>query len=95
VFFFRVCEGEWLRESDIDAALAEVFAHPFEVFAAFESGPRYTAVFEAKDRPIVGAAAAVVLEEGRIVELWRICGTGEAGDGLIPPGQTDFLIEPD
>jgi hypothetical protein len=94
VFRFRVCEPEWLRESEIDATFTQVFAHPFSRFAAFNQDGRRVAILEATDHPIVGGAVAVVLDSGRLVELWRVCGAGDGGSALIPSGQRDFLLPP-
>ena len=94
VFPFIACEPEWLRETEIDGVLAEVLAHPFERFAAFEIDQRFVAVFQATDQPVVGAGVAMVIEDGRIVELRRTCGAGDTAKALIPAGQTDFILPP-
>lgn len=96
VFAFTVCEPEWLREEQILPNLEDVFAYTFKRYAAYEEDGNYVAIFEAEEEPVVGAAVAVTftMDGGRIVKISRICGAGEGGEGLIPPGQTQFLLDP-
>lgn len=96
VFAFSVCEPEWLREEQITPNLEEVLSYTFMRYAAYEEDENYVAVFEAEEEPIVGAAVAVsfTMDGGRIVKIWRICGAGEGGEGLIPPGRSEFLLDP-
>lgn len=94
VFAFSVCEPEWLREEQIRPNLEAAFSYTFRRYAAYEEDGQYVAIFEAEEMPIVGAAVAITLDGGRIVKISRICGAGEGGEGLIPRGRTEFLLDP-
>jgi hypothetical protein len=96
VFAFSVCEPEWLREEQITPNLEQAFSYTFRRYAAYEEDGNYVAVFEAEEEPVVGAAVAVtvIMDSGRIVKISRICGAGEGGEGLIPQGRSEFLLDP-
>lgn len=95
VFEYLACEREWVRTEDLEAMLEATLSHPLSLYAAFTSTRGYEAVFEATDKPVVGAGVLFVVRDGRVVAMQRTCGAGDTAAALIPAGRTDFLVAPD
>jgi hypothetical protein len=97
------CAPDWVPSDRLDAELTQVVATPLTRFAAFDAPAQYqpggglrepTALARASHVAVFSGSAAVAVDGGRIVALWRGCGAGESPERFIPTGQSEFLLQP-
>lgn len=94
VFQYVSCEPEWIRPDGVPRLLDAVFTHPFRLYAAYETGAGYEAVFTATDAPAVGGGIAATVIDGKISALRRTCGAGDTAASLLPQPPPEFLVSP-